>query len=231
MGSVPISVRGGSCLLARLGARLAQLGGAFLAANLHGFAADLHFDGRLGVEGIVAGRARLLRHGLFSGSPAYWARSGDHSGARGAVEIFSHLGAGAEFGGTHTIMLLERRREMAVARETQVVSKVRQVVPPDDEIERARQAQPQVVAIERQTLHLLEHLREIHGGSADFARDPGQRPAARQISRQQHFRPIYQPAARTTCTRNTRGARPEGARYQSERQSLGFKRFYAALLQ
>ena len=86
-------VPGGSCLLARLGARLAQLGGAFLAANLHGFAADLHFDGRFGVEGIIAGRARLLGHGSFSGSPAYRARSGDHSEASGAVEIFSQMGA------------------------------------------------------------------------------------------------------------------------------------------
>ena len=86
-------VSGGSCLLARLGARLSQLGGAFLAADLYGFAADLHFDGRLGVEGIIAGRARLLRHGSFSSSPAYRARSGDHSGASGAVEIFSQMGA------------------------------------------------------------------------------------------------------------------------------------------
>ena len=86
-------VSGGSCLLACLGARLAQLGGAFLAANLHGFAADFYFDGRFGVEGIIAGRTRLLRHGSFLRSPAYRARSGDHSGACGAVEIFSQMGA------------------------------------------------------------------------------------------------------------------------------------------
>src|SRR5436190_1318389 len=128
-------------------------------------------------------------------------------------------------------MLSERRREMTVARETQVLGKIRQVVVPDDEIERSRQAQPQVIAIERQTLYLLKHLREIHGRATDLARDPGQRPAARQISRQQHLRPVYQPTARTTCTRDTRGARPEGARHQCERQSLGLEWFNAAFLQ
>src|SRR5690348_3646269 len=52
--------------LLRLGARLTQLRRAFLAADLHFLAADLHLDGVLRGQRVIAGRARLLRHGRLS---------------------------------------------------------------------------------------------------------------------------------------------------------------------
>src|SRR5262252_1622943 len=50
-------------LLLRLGAGLAQLGGALLAAHFDRLAADLHGDGGVGLQRVVAGRAGFLRHG------------------------------------------------------------------------------------------------------------------------------------------------------------------------
>src|SRR3954468_1929310 len=101
--------------------------------------------------------------------------TGDHYGPRAAVEFFSEttrsLEPGTEFGGSHAVVLLERRREMAVARKAEVRGQPGQVVALRELVERAREAQPQVVAIQRQAFHLLEHLREIHRRTADFRRD------------------------------------------------------------
>ena len=120
-------------------------------------------------------------------SPRVRAAPVDHLAGAAAVKIFSdRLAAQAPTAGIPTASgrrPAERGAEMAVAGEAQVEARAVRSSYSAEQVERARQAQAQVVAIQRQALHLLEHLREIHRRAADFGGDLGQRPAPRQIAR------------------------------------------------
>src|SRR3954467_9758229 len=105
---------------------------------------------------------------------------------RGATE----LGRGAAIGA------LERRREVAVAGEAQFESQGRQVVIFGHEIERAREPQVELVTIERRPLDLLENLREIDSGPADFRSDIGEGPASRQVTAEKQLYAIDEPLTR-----------------------------------
>ena len=90
-----------------------------------------------------------------------------------------------EFRWRSSIDLPECRTEMAVAGEAEVHAERRQIVLAAKQVQRPRQPQAQMVAIERHRLDLLEHLRQINRRYPDFGGDLGQRPAPRQI-RGQH---------------------------------------------
>ena len=68
----------------------------------------------------------------------------------------------SERGGRAAVDLAERRREVAVAGEAEVESERGEVVVLREQVQRPRETQPEMIAIERQALDLLEHLREIH---------------------------------------------------------------------
>src|SRR5687767_14839477 len=68
-----------------------------------------------------------------------------------------------ELGRRDSVRLPERGREMAVTRKSEVLGKGRKIGALRHQVQRARQPQPQVVAIERQSLDLLERLRQVHG--------------------------------------------------------------------
>ena len=66
-----------------------------------------------------------------------------------------------------------------------------------EQMQRARQPQPQLIAIERHGLDLLENLRQIDRRDADLRRDLAQRPAPRQIRGQHQLGAVHQlPPAR-----------------------------------
>ena len=89
-----------------------------------------------------------------------------------------------ELRGRTAVNLAERGAEMTVAGEAEVEAKSGQVVILPEEIQRPREPQSQLVAIQRQTFDLLEDLRQINRRAAHFGGDLGQRPASRQIARQ-----------------------------------------------
>src|SRR5690349_5835983 len=113
-------------------------------------------------------------------------------------------------------MLFEGRGEMAVARESDILREARKVFPLREQVQRARETQPQVVPIERHPFRLLEDLREVHRRTFHLGRDLAQRPASRQISREQYLDPVYQAAARVTCTRHARRSWPKRTRSERE---------------
>src|SRR5262245_54943875 len=67
--------------------------------------------------------------------------------------------------------LLECGAEMAVAVEAEVETQRCQVVVLRQEIERARQSQPHLVAIQRKAFDLLKDLRQINGRMAGVGGD------------------------------------------------------------
>ena len=66
--------------------------------------------------------------------------------------------------------LLERCREVTMAGEAEVQREGGYIVVLRDQVQRPRQAQAKVIAIQRESFDLLECLRQVHGGSADFRR-------------------------------------------------------------
>src|SRR5258706_16122698 len=73
---------------------------------------------------------------------------------------------------------------MAVAGEAQIQTKRGEVVVLRDEVERAREAQAPLVAIERHAFDGLENPREMHRRAAHLRGDLGERPAPRGIARE-----------------------------------------------
>ena len=66
-----------------------------------------------------------------------------------------------EFRGRAAVDAAECGAEMAVAGEAEIQAQRGQILILREEIQRAGQPQPQLVAIERHTLHLLKDLRQI----------------------------------------------------------------------
>src|SRR5205807_2042153 len=69
----------------------------------------------------------------------------------------------AELGGRAAVDALECGAEMAVAGEAKIEAECAQVLVCSEQVQCARQPEMQLVAIERETLHLLECLRQIDG--------------------------------------------------------------------
>ena len=120
---------------------------------------------------------------------------------------------------------------MAVARESDAQCDISEVFAVGEQVQRAGQAQAQVIAIERKPFHLLKDLGEINGGSADLRRDLGERPTMGQIACEQQFHAIHQLAPRGCRARLVRRARPETAPDEVERNTLGLQRFDRTVLQ
>ena len=57
-----------------------------------------------------------------------------------------------------------------------------EVVAVGESVQRAREPQVQLVAIQRHRFHLLEHLREVHGRHADLGRSFGSGPVSSMSS-------------------------------------------------
>ena len=64
-----------------------------------------------------------------------------------------------EFGGRPPVELSESGGEMTVTRESEIEAETCQVVVLTENMQRARKAQPQLVAVERHALHSLKDLR------------------------------------------------------------------------
>src|SRR5690242_15293128 len=94
--------------------------------------------------------------------------------ARAAVRIFSNFAEWVlaaqrgplELGGGTTVNLAERCTEMAVAGEAELQTESGQVVILRQKIQRTRQPQAQLIAVQGETFDLLEDLREINGRAA-----------------------------------------------------------------
>jgi hypothetical protein len=70
---------------------------------------------------------------------------------------------------------------MAVTGKAQVETQAGEVVILTQQIQRPRQPQAQLIAVQWHTLHLLEQLSEIYRRDADLDCDLGQSPATRDV--------------------------------------------------
>jgi hypothetical protein len=136
-----------------------------------------------------------------------------------------------ELGGGTAVGRPECGAEVTVAGEAKVQAQRREVVVLSEKIERPRQPQPQLVAIQGQTFYLLEDLCEIHGRAPHFIGDVGQSPAPRQVTGQHELRPIHEPLAAGTCAGRVRRAGPERPLRQGQRQALCLKGLSGVLTQ
>src|ERR1700678_4103493 len=89
--------------------------------------------------------------------------------------------------------------EMAVAGEAQVHPESAEVLISTKQVQGARQSQSQLIAVQRHPFHLLEHLREVHGGDANLNRYLSQRPTSRRIRRQYQLGSVDQLSAADAC--------------------------------
>src|SRR5258705_8264283 len=130
-----------------------------------------------------------------------------------------------EFGRRAAIDITERSTEMAVAGEAEIQTKTGEVVATADQVESASQTEAELIPVQGHAFHLLEDLREIDGGAADFGGDVGQGPAARQIARQHELDAINEPLASDGGGRGVRRARSESALHQSQGKAFGLEWF------
>jgi hypothetical protein len=79
-----------------------------------------------------------------------------------------------------------------MAGEAEIEAKCGQVVILPEKIQRSREPQAQLIAVQGLTFHLLEDLREIYRGAAYFGGDLGQCPSPGEIARQYKLGPIHQ---------------------------------------
>src|SRR5262249_54953081 len=147
------------------GLRFAQLDGTVLATHLDRLAADHDLD-CFRVELAVARRTRFLRHRISSLAPETRQTGGNHAAANAAVRFFSDRrkgnlapGRALERGRRAAVGAPERSAEVAMAGEPEVLAERREIVVSLQEIERAGEAQAELVAVERDAFHALEDLR------------------------------------------------------------------------
>src|SRR5581483_7325895 len=115
------------------------------------------------------------------------------------------------------IHLMEGRREVTVAGKAKLEAEGGEVIVLVDEIERSRESQAQLIAVEWYPFDLLEHLRQIHRrSSAHLGRDFGQRPTPTRLSREHELRPVGEALAMDA--RSRRPGRPRTHRSSHERQ-------------
>ena len=112
-----------------------------------------------------------------------------------------------------------------MAGEAEVQAQGGEVVVLPEKIQRTRQAQPQLVAIQGQAFDLLEDLGQVHGGAAHLCGDLGQRPAACQITGEHELGPVHQALASDTGAGDVRGARPQRPLHQGQGQGFRFQGF------
>src|SRR6266404_7338345 len=129
----------------------------------------------------------------------------------------------AELGRRTSVSLLERGAEVTVAGKTQVERELAQVVVLAKQVECARETQAQLIAIQRQAFHLLEHLGEINRRDADVGGDLGECPASRQIAGEDEFGSIRKSLASAARARRVRCARSERALHQYQREAFGLQ--------
>src|SRR5207302_10876974 len=91
---------------------------------------------------------------------------------------------------------------MAVAGEAKVEAECAQVLVCSEQVQGARQPEMQLVAIKRETLHLLECLREIDGRAADLGGHLCERPAPREVGCEHELRAVDETP---TCEAPSRG--------------------------
>ena len=121
--------------------------------------------------------------------------------------------------------LLEGGAEVTVTVEAEIEAQRGEVIVLGKQIERSCQSELHLVPIQRYALDLLKHLREVHGGMADFGADLCQCPTPSQIARQNQFGSIDEPLADSTRGRRMRRAGPQRAPCQREREALRLQRF------
>ena len=113
---------------------------------------------------------------------------------------------------------------MAVAVEPEVQAQRREVVISREKLQRSRQPQPQLVAIQGDPLNLLEYLREVHRGTPNLGRDLGKRPSSCWIAREYEFRPVSEPLSSSTRTWNVGGSYSQGTCGECQREALRLQR-------
>src|SRR4051812_48267152 len=112
---------------------------------------------------------------------------------------------------------------MAVAGEAELQAQRGEIVVLAEQIEGPREAQAQLIPIQRHAFHLLKDLREIYGRAADLGGDLSERPAARQICREYELHSIHEflPTHARLCVPLC--AWPERTTHECQRQTLGFQ--------
>src|SRR5215831_6913451 len=119
----------------------------------------------------------------------------------------------------------ERGAEVAVTGESKVQTESGEVVIVRQKIQRPGQAQPQLVPIQRQPLHLLKDLRQVNGRSPDFRGDFSQRPSPREIAREDKLDSIYKLLPSNAGACRVRSARSQCSLHKGQRQALRFQWF------
>jgi len=158
---------------------------AIFATDLDGFPGDGDLD-CISVEGVITSCASSCGHGLFLLTRG----SGRDSRPRRFRPTLSQFlekgicgsstqGGAFEGGRGASVCAAEGGCEMAVAGEADFEGEGGEVVEPSEEIERARKAKAQLIAVKRHSLDLLKDLREIDGGAVNFSGNVGQGPATR----------------------------------------------------
>src|SRR5581483_5760756 len=129
-----------------------------------------------------------------------------------------------------SIHLMECRREVTVARETELQAQCREIVVLVDQIERPRESEAQLIAVEWYPFDLLEHLRQIHRRStADFSRDVSQCPTPPRRTREHELRPVGKALVMDARSRRTRRPRTDRSPHERQRETLGLQGFGEAL--
>ena len=118
---------------------------------------------------------------------------------------------------------------MTMAVETEVETQRREVVILREELQRPRESQPQLVAIERDPFDLLEYLREVNRRMADLGRNLRQGPPSRRIACEDEFCPVCEPLPSETPTWDMGGARSQRSSGKRQREAFGFERLRDAL--
>src|ERR1700729_4266084 len=114
---------------------------------------------------------------------------------------------------------------MTVTGESELQTESAKIVASLQEMEGARQAQPQLVAVQRHSFDLLKELCEVHRRHSDLSRNISQSPTPTHVGRQPQLPPTPQlrppkpPAGGMRCRRAA--PRPP---YQRQQQGLALKR-------
>src|SRR5215831_709820 len=152
------------------------------------------------------------------------------AGQWSAVKIFSNSqgvrltaqGRFPEFGRRAAVSRAKGGTEVAVAGESEVQAESSEVLILRQKIQRLGQAQPQLVPVQRQPLHLLKDLCQVNRRSPDFRGDFSQRPSPREIARQNKLDSIHKLLPSNTGACGVGRTRSHSSLYKGQRQALRF---------
>ena len=116
---------------------------------------------------------------------------------------------------------------MTVARKSEIEAETGEILAAAEEMERPRKAQTELIAVQGQTFHLLEHLGEINGRHADLSRNVTERPTPPELRRQDELRAVDELLPPEAPARSVRGALAERAAYQRQHQGFRLQSFGA----